>query len=254
MTHAEITHDPSALVPPQSPVPFTLADTPAWLLTPLPALRLAPQDALDDLPRGTLRFTESRGKRLRRAGADVLAVWRDEHAAGRVAAKGEPDGSVRLMRITGGRFEFLTAHAEGAPDREVCERREGQSEFTEERLALGDVVITVRRYPKRYFVALRVAAGPDEAHVVESGGVLERTLHAEYDHRLALARAMVAADDLTGHGPLRERLNRAYAASSPGGLVTLYLLWERWSFRQSLAARHLQPSGPGAGAPSRRLV
>jgi len=49
MTHAEITHDPSALVPPQSPVPFTLADTPAWLLTPLPALRLAPQDALDDL-------------------------------------------------------------------------------------------------------------------------------------------------------------------------------------------------------------
>jgi len=130
------------------------------------------------------------------------------------------------MRITGGRFEFLTAHAEGAPDREVCERREGQSEFTEERLALGDVVITVRRYPKRYFVALRVAAGPDEAHVVESGGVLERTLHAEYDHRLALARAMVAADDLTGHGPLRERLNRAYAASSPGGLVTLYLLWE----------------------------
>jgi len=210
MTH---THRPAP-----NPVPTVtlnaLSEIGSWLLAPLPLLRLKASDALENLAQPTLRFTESRGKLVREAGVDVLATWREEHAAGRVAAKAEPDGSVKLMRIDGGRFDFLTAHPEGAPKREVRERAEGPTEFTEERLTFRDVEVTVRKYAKRIFVAVTFSHGPSEADFSQTTHVLEKTLHAEYDHRLGLACAMVAADEAVSG--LRDDLNRAYAASVAG--------------------------------------
>ena len=207
MTHA---HRPTEH-PVPTPILQGLADIPAWLLIPLPILRLSGPDALANLAAPTLRFTESRGKLVRAAGEGILSTWRAEHASGRVAAKAEPDGTVRLMRIDHGRFEFLSAHPEGSPRREVRERAEGSTEFTEERLGFTDVEISVRRYVKRIYVAVTTSGGPDEANFVQVTTVLEKTPHAEYDHRFALARAVVTADE-TCSG-LRDHLNRAYAAS-----------------------------------------
>ena len=120
------------------------------------------------------------------------------------------DGTVKLMRIDNGRFDFLTAHPEGAPRREVRERAEGLSEFTEERLSFHNVEISIRRYAKRIFVAITTDTPGDE-NTKPLTTVLEKTLHDEYDHRLGLASAMVAADE--AQGGLQDDLNRAYAAS-----------------------------------------
>ncbi|WP_310582699.1 hypothetical protein, partial [Deinococcus sp.] len=70
---------------------------------------------------------------MRAAGEGILSTWRAEHASGRVAAKAEPVGTFLLLRIDIGRLVFLFAHPEGSPRREVRERAEGSTVFTEER-------------------------------------------------------------------------------------------------------------------------